>query len=200
MLMAGAVLVMVIVCVNLAGLMLGRNTARTREVAIRLALGGSRWTVLRQMAAEGLSLAIAGGALGVAAASAGVRLLVRYAPITLPRLETVTIDARVLLFSAAVALGAGLLCSLVPAMRIHERSLEETLRASTLGLTSSRRSTLMHNVLAGAQIVLCTMLLICALLLSRSLSRVLRDNAWLNQEQVVTVEIAPSPKQYQRAT
>ena len=199
MLMASALLVMVIVCVNLAGLMLGRNTARAREVAIRLALGGGRWTVLRQMAAEGLSLTLAGGVLGVAAAYAGVRLLVRYAPITLPRLETVTIDARVLLFSAAIALGTGLLFSLVPAIRIHERSLEETLRASSVGLSASRRTTLMHNALAGAQIVLCTMLVICALLLSRSLSRVPQDNAWLNQERVVTVEIAPSPKEYQTA-
>ena len=199
MLMAGAIVVMAIVCVNLAGLMLGRSTVRAREVAIRLALGAGRWTVLRQFAAEGLSLAIAGGALGVAAAYAGVRLLVRYAPITLPRLETVTIDGRVLLFSAAVALGAGLLFSLVPATRIDDRGLEETLRASTPGLSSSRRSTLMHNALAGAEIALCTILLICALLLGQSLSRVLRDNAWLNQERVVTVEIAPSPKQYQKS-
>jgi putative ABC transport system permease protein len=87
--------------------MLGRNnTARMREVAVRLAIGADRWTILRQMAAEGLCLAITGGALGVTVAFVGVRLLVRYAPITLPRLETVTIDARVLLFSAAVALGA----------------------------------------------------------------------------------------------
>jgi predicted permease len=198
-LMAGAALVMLIVCVNLAGLILGRNAARHHEIAIRLAIGAGRWTILRQMAAEGLCLAIAGGTLGVAAAFAGVRLLVRHAPITLPRLETVTIDARVLLFSAAVSLGAGLLFSLVPAMRLHERYLEGTLRASTPGLSSSRLSARMHGALAGAEIALCTMLLVCALLLNRSLSRVLEDNMLLNQEQVITVEIAPSPKQYQSA-
>jgi len=199
MLMAGAALVMVIVCVNLAGLILGRNGARMHEVAIRLAIGAGRWTVLRQMAAEGLCLAIAGGALGVGVAFAGVRLLVQHAPITLPRLETVTIDARVLLFSTAVALGAGLLFSLVPAMRLRERCLEGTLRASTPGLSSSRLSARTHGALAGAEIALCTMLLICALLLSQSLSRVLEDNVLLNQERVITVEIAPSPKQYQNA-
>jgi putative ABC transport system permease protein len=199
MLMAGAALVMVIVCVNLAGLMLGRNTARMREVAVRLAIGAGRRTILRQMAAEGLCLAITGGALGVALAFVCVRLLVRYAPITLPRLEIVTIDARVLLFSAAVALGAGLLLSLVPAIRLHERCLEGTLRASAPGLSSSRPSARMHGALVGAEIALCTTLLICALLLSQSLSRVLEDNALLNQEQVITVEIAPSPKQYQSA-
>jgi hypothetical protein len=150
MLMGGSVLVMVIVCVNLAGLILGRNAARMREVAVRLAIGAGRWTILRQMAAEGLCLAIAGGALGVAAAFAGVRLLVRNAPITLPRLETVTIDGRVLLFSAAAALGAGLMFSLVPAMRLHERWLERTLRASASGLSSSPSSTRLHGALAGA--------------------------------------------------
>jgi putative ABC transport system permease protein len=199
MLMAGAALVMVIVCVNLAGLILGRNAARMQEVAIRLAIGAGRWTILRQMATEGLCLAIAGGALGVAAAFVGVRLLVRHAPITLPRLETVTIDAQVLLFSTAVALGAGLLFSLVPAIRLHERCLEGALRASTPGLSSSRLSARMHGALAGVEITLCTTLLICALLLSQSLSRVLEDNVLLNQERVITIEIAPSPKQYQNA-
>src|SRR5580658_8958897 len=68
MLIAGAAIVLAIVCVNLAGLMLGRNTARSREVAIRLALGAGRWTVLRQFVAEGLALAAAGAALGIAGA------------------------------------------------------------------------------------------------------------------------------------
>jgi predicted permease len=197
--MGGAVLVIVIVCVNLAGLILGRNVARMREVAVRLAIGAGRWTILRQLAAEGFCLAIAGGVLGVAAAFAGVRLLVQYAPIMLPRLETVTIDGHVLLFSAAVALGAGLLFSLAPAIRLHERWLEGTLRASASGLSSSLSSTRLHGALAGAEIALCTMLLICSLLLGRSLSRILEDNVLLNQERVITVEIAPSPKQYQSA-
>jgi predicted permease len=196
MLMGGAALVMAIVCVNLAGLMLGRNTARAREVAIRLALGASRWTVLRQLAAEGLALAIAGGAIGVAAAYAGLRLLVRFAPITLPRLETVSIDGRVLAFSAAVALGAGLLFSVLPALWIESRSVEETLRSSSAGLSASGRNVFLHDLLAGCEIALCTCLLICALLLGQSLSRVLRDNAWLNQERVTTIEIGPSPKEY----
>jgi len=107
MLMAGAALVLAIVCVNLAGLTLGRNTARSREVAIRLALGAGRWTVLRQFAMEGLTMAVAGGTIGVLAAFWGVRLLVRYAPITLPRLETVTIDFRVLLFQRGDRFGRG---------------------------------------------------------------------------------------------
>jgi predicted permease len=199
MLMAGAALVMAIVCVNLAGLLLGRNTARAREVAIRLALGAGRWTVLRQFAAEGLVLAGTGGAIGVVAAYAGIRLLVRYAPITLPRLETVTIDGWVLLFSAGVALSAGLLFSLLPALRIADRHIEGSLRSATPNLSSSRRNLLVHDLLAGSEIALCTVLLICALLLGRSLSRVLRDNAWLNQESVVTIEIGPSPKQYQKS-
>ncbi|HTX34885.1 MAG TPA: ABC transporter permease [Bryobacteraceae bacterium] len=199
MLMAGAALVMAIVCVNLAGLMLGRNTARAREVAIRLALGAGRWTVLRQFAAEGLVLAFAGGVIGVLSALAGVRLLVRYAPITLPRLETVTIDAQVLLFSAAIALGAGLLFSLLPALRLEDREIEETLRSATPNVSSSRRNVIAHDLLAGSEITLCTVLLICAVLLGQSLSRVLRDNAWLNEQRVVTIEIGPSPKQYQKS-
>jgi predicted permease len=198
MLMAGAALVLAIVCVNLAGLMLGRNTARSREVAIRLALGAGRWTVLRQFAAEGLTLATAGGAIGVLAAFSGVRLLVRYAPIALPRLETVSVDGRALLFSAGLALAAGLLFSLLPALRIQDRDIEETLRSSTPNLSSSRRTAFVHDLLAGSEIALCTVLLICALLLGQSLSRVLRDNAWLNEKRVLTIDIGPSPKQYQK--
>ena len=198
MLMAGAALVMAIVCVNLAGLMLGRQTTRTREVAIRLALGAGRATVLRQFAAEGLALAVAGGAIGVAAAYAGVRLLVRYAPIAIPRLETVSIDGSVLLFSAAIALGAGLLFSLAPALRIQDREIEASLRSAALSLSSSRRNVLLHDLLAGCEIALCTVLLVCALLLGQSLSRVLGDNSWLDEQRVATVEIAPSPKQYQQ--
>jgi predicted permease len=200
MLMAGAALVMAIVCVNLAGLMLGRNTARSREVAIRLALGAGRWTVLRQFMAEGLMLAAAGGAIGVLAAFWGVRLLVRYAPIALPRLESIAVDGRVLLFSTGVALTAGLLFSLVPALRLEDKNIEETLKSATPNMSSSRRTAFLHDLLAGSEIALCTVLLICALLLGESLSRVLRDNAWLNEERVLTIEIGPSPKQYQSAS
>jgi predicted permease len=171
-LMAGAGLVLIIVCVNLAGLMIGRNAARSREVAIRLALGAGRWTVLRQFAAEGLVLAAAGGAIGVAGAFLGVRFLVRYAPISLPRLESVTVDGRVLAFSAAVALAAGLLCSVLPALRAKDRGIEETLRSTAASLTSSRRTAFVHRLLASSEIALCTVLLICALLLGQSLSRV----------------------------
>jgi predicted permease len=199
MLMAGAALVLAIVCVNLAGLTLGRNTARSREVAIRLALGAGRWTVLRQFAMEGLTLAVAGGTIGVLAAFWGVRLLVRYAPITLPRLETVTIDFHVLLFSVGIALAAGLLFSLLPALQIQDQGIEETLRSTTPNMSSSRRNAFVHDILAGSEIALCTVLLICALLLGQSLSRVLRDNAWLNEEHVLTIGISPSPKQYQKS-
>jgi putative ABC transport system permease protein len=199
MLMAGAALVLAIVCVNLAGLMLGRNTARSREFAIRLALGAGRWTVLRQFTVEGLILAVAGGAIGVLTAFAGVRLLVHYAPITLPRLESVAIDGQVLLFSAGIALTAGVLFSLLPAFRLEDQNIEQTLRAAAMGISSSRRTAFVHDLLAGSEITLCTALLICALLLGQSLSRVLRDNAWLNEERVLTIDIAPSPKQYQKS-
>ena len=199
MLMAGGALILIIVCVNLAGLMLARNTVRSREVAIRLALGAGRWTVLRQFTVEGLTLSIAGGAIGALAAFAGVRLLVRYAPITLPRLESVTVDARVLLFSGGIALAAGLLFSLLPAFRLEDQNIEETLRSATPSSSSSRRTSLLHDLLTGSEIMLCTVLLICALLLGQSLTRVLRDNAWLNEERVLTINLSPSPKQYQKA-
>lgn len=198
-LMAGAALVLAIVCVNLAGLMLGRNSARSREVAIRLALGAGRWTVLRQFMAEGLTLAMAGGTIGVLAAFAGIRLLVRYAPITLPRLESVTIDSQVLFVTACVVIAAGLLFSLLPAFRLQDQNIEETLRSATPNISSSRQTAFLHDLLAGSEIALCTILLICALLLGRSLSRVLRDNAWLNEERVLAIDVGPSPKRYQKA-
>ncbi len=199
MLMGGAALVLAIVCVNLAGLTIGRNASRSREIAIRLALGAGRATVVRQLTVEGLALTAMGGTLGVAAAYFGVRALVRYAPIGLPRLESVTMDVRVLLFSGGVALAAGILFSLLPSLRLEARSPERTLRSAAAGVSPSRRSAFLRSLLAGSEIALCTVLLICALLLSQSLARVLRDNAWLSEERVLAIDLAPSPKQYQKS-
>jgi hypothetical protein len=154
--------------------------------------------VLRQFVAEGLTLTTVGGALGVMTAFWGVRLLVRFAPIAIPRLETVTIDLGVLLFSVGIAVTAGLLFALLPALRIQDQQIEETLRAAASNVSASPGTAFVHDALAGSEIALCTVLLICALLLGQSLSRVLRDNTWLNEEHVLTVGISPSPKQFQK--
>jgi putative ABC transport system permease protein len=199
MLMGGAALVLAIVCVNLAGLTIGRNTTRTKEIAIRLALGAGRATLVRQLTVEGLVLAATGGTLGVAAAYAGVRALVRYAPPGLPRVESVTMDGWVLMFSAGVALAAGILFSLLPSLQLEGRNPDRTLRSAAASASPSRRSAFLRNLLAGSEIALCTVLLICALLLGQSLARVLRDNAWLNEERVVAIDLSPSPKQYQKS-
>src|SRR5262249_10548249 len=125
LLMAGSGLVLLIVCVNLAGLILARGTARTHEIAVRSAIGAGRADLLRQFVAEGVVLSLAGAVLGIAAALGGLRALVHGAPVTLPRLQSIRVDGGVLLFTALLSTGAGVLFSLIPALRLSRHPFEQ---------------------------------------------------------------------------
>ncbi len=199
MLMAGAGIVLLVVCFNLAGLLLARHLAREHEVAIRTALGAARADLLRQFLVEGLLLALVGGACGVAAALAGIRLLVRAAPVALPRLESVAVDGRILLFSVVASLGAGLLMSMLPALRFSSRQAADALKSAPAG-SVSRRASRLHQTLAASEIALCTVLLVSALLLARSFGHVFAANAWLNVDRVFTLDLLAPPLHYNDQT
>ena len=116
--LSGAVgIVFLIACANVANLLLARASAREREVAVRTALGASRWRLARQFMAENLVLSVAGGALGIVLGRAGVAVLQRLSPGDIPRLEEAGLDGTVLAFALAVSLLAGLLLGLVPVVR-----------------------------------------------------------------------------------
>jgi putative ABC transport system permease protein len=195
-LMAGAGVVLFIVCVNLAGLLLARNMGRTHEVAVRVALGATRWNLLRQFLAEGLLLAIAGGTLGLLLAYDGLQALVHSAPVSLPRLESVHIDAGVLVFSLAISLGAGLLFALLPGLRLSRAELGEALKSGARTASGIFGAARLRDLLTGSQVALCTVLLIAALLLAQSLAKVLKANRWLEAQHALSLDLVVPSNEY----
>jgi putative ABC transport system permease protein len=196
MLMAGAGVVLLIVCVNLASLLLARSMTRTHEVAVRAALGASRWNLLRQFVTEGALLVTAGGALGILLAVEGLHTIVHRAPVSIPRLETLHLDSRVLLFSLVVSLLAGLLFSVLPGLRLSRTQPGDALKSVAATTTGARKTERLRDMLAGAEMALCTVLLIAALLLAESVMRVLKENSWLEVQHVLAVDLIAPPNEY----
>lgn len=193
LLLLGAVgFVLLIACVNVANLLMARGTSRSREVAVRSALGASTGRLIRQMLTESVLLAAIGGALGVAVAAAGTRAALAALPATLPRAGEVGIDARVLWFSAAISLAAGILFGLLPAMRIARRGSYETLKESARGAGGSRHRT--QRTLVAVQMALALVLLAGAGLLIRSLAQLWNVNPGFDPSHIITFNLAMAPQ------
>lgn len=188
--------VLLIVCVNLANLLLSRAPARMREAAIRNALGASRGRLVRQMLAESLLLGVSGGALGICLARLGMYWFVEAAPANLPRLDEVTIDARVLVFSALLVIFTSTLFGVLPAWRIACVDPQEDLKSSATAATENRRTRRLRQSLIGLEVGLTTMLLIVAGLLTTSLVRVLRVNAGFIADRILAADIQLPPQNY----
>lgn len=164
MLLAITGLVLIIACANVANLILGRGAARVKEIAIRMAIGGSRGQLVRQLLTESLLLALAGGALSLVVAYGGVRLF-RSIPIPsdFPLLIDVRMDARLLGFSLAVSLATGLLFGLMPALKITGSDLSSTIKSSDQGpakVAFWRGRLAGRNLLVVAQLTFSVVLLI----------------------------------------
>ncbi|HEX4164514.1 MAG TPA: ABC transporter permease [Bryobacteraceae bacterium] len=198
MLMSGAGLVLLLVCVNLAGLLIAKGAGRVHEIGVRTSLGARRIDIVLQFLIEALLLSATGGALGLVAAYWGVRALVRAAPVEIPRLGSIGIDGEVLLFSAALSLGAGVLFSLLPAVRLTRSDSNGILRTAGPNTSSGRSVSRLHQAIAASEIALCTVLLISALLIAQSLVRVMKTNAWANVSHVVTLNFTPPANHYRQ--
>ncbi|MEN3336610.1 MAG: putative transport system permease protein [Acidobacteriota bacterium] len=169
-LMGAVGLLLLIACANVANLMLARASARGREIAVRAALGATRWQIVRQMLAESLVLALAAGVLGVMIATIGTNLLLwgGAATVPLPRLADVSIDWRVLLFAVAVCCVSSVGFGLAPAYQASRVNLSEALkRAGARGVLGNASGSL-RTTLVVAQIALSLVLVIGAGLLFRS--------------------------------
>jgi predicted permease len=161
LLLLGAVtLVLLISCVNVASLLLARGVSRERELALRVALGASRGRLIRQCLTESGVLGLAGGALGVLIAVAGLRPFLARWPGGLPRAEDVQLDWRVLLFAVGTSLLCGFLSGLAPALRAPSRQLEESLKGGMR--TVGGRSRRLHSGFVIAEIGLAVVLLVSA--------------------------------------
>ena len=169
-LLLGAVgAVLLIISVNLGGLWVSRVVDRRRDWAIRLALGAKPGRLVRQVLAEGVTLGLIGGVLGVAAAAAGLRGLLALAPADMPRLDQVHVDWRVLAAGLALSVAAGLLTGLVPALRVGRGDPHEPLKAGSTATTAGTASVRSRQGLIGLQAALSTLLMAVAGLLGFSL-------------------------------
>ena len=169
-LLGAVALVLLIACANLANLMLVRTHGRAKEIAVRKALGASRLRMVQQLLAEGLVLGIGGGLVGFAAAYYGVDALKLTFGTALPRLGDIVVDTRVLWFTAAIAVAAGLIASFAPAWQLTGRDANEALKMGPGRGNSSGGDGRVRNVLVVSEVALALMLLIGAGLLMRSLS------------------------------
>ncbi|HXI44478.1 MAG TPA: ABC transporter permease [Bryobacteraceae bacterium] len=167
-LMASIGVVLLIACANVANLLLVRAEGRQQELAIRTALGAGSRQIAREFLVESVSLGVLGGAAGLGLAYAALRLLVRLAPASLPRLENITIDPIVLLFTVGLSLLAGVLFGLMPVFKFAAPSVMAALRAGGRTLSQSKESHRARNTLVIAQVALAVILLISSGLMIRT--------------------------------
>jgi len=166
-LMGAVVFVLLIACANVANLLLVRTSARERELAVRAALGSSRWLLVRQMLAESLTLSVSGALLGITLAWFGIRMLQAIGPENLPRLDTVQLDVGVLAFTVLTAVISAALFGLVPAISASRVDVAEILRTGsrTGGLAAG---TVLRNSVVVAEVALSFVLLVGCGLMARS--------------------------------
>jgi len=189
MLEIAAALVLLIVCANLANLVLARNTKRVREVALRSAFGAGRWRVVRQFVTETLALAVAGGCLALVVAKLGLWLLVRNAPVGIPRVDEIRLDSTVLSFTLAITVLAALIFGLLPSLRVTRGRLYEQLKSSGPTTSTSKQGARLRTTLVIAEVALCAALLPACLLLVESLRHVVQANEWMDEDHVITANL-----------
>jgi putative ABC transport system permease protein len=195
-LMGAIAVVLLIVCVNLANLLLARGERRGREAAVRAALGASRVRLLRHALAETILIATAGGVLALVVAWGGIQMLTHYAPIDIPRLDEVRLDARALGFAGALVAGAALFFGLLPAWRISGADPQAALRSGGRGSTASRGGVRLRSALVACEVGLSTMLLILAGLLMNSFVRLMRADKGFRAPAVLAVDIGLSGSRF----
>jgi len=195
LILLGAVgFVMLIACVNVASLALGRTAARETELTVRVALGAGRGRIARQILTENLVLAIGGGIAGLALAILGTRALVALAPGDLPLVHAVHVDGVVLSFSLAVTLLSGVAFGVVPALQASRQGIEARLRSGGRGL--SLGSGRLRRVLVVTEVALAMTLLAGAGLLVRSLARLSSVDPGFRTDHLATFSVTLSPVRY----
>ncbi len=160
--------VLLIACANVSHMLLARAAARREEIALRTALGAGRWDVFRQLLTESLTLALMGGSAGLLLAVWGVRVLLAISPAAIPRVETVGVDAHVLLFALAISLLTGLAFGMAPAWRATAVNLSDALKEGKRGSSEGLRRDRLRGLLVGSEFALAVTLLAGAGLMVRT--------------------------------
>lgn len=193
----GAVgLVLLIACANVANLLLSRASRRSREIAIRCALGATRIRVIRQLITESVLLSLVGGLLGIGVAAGSLTAVLRLYPANLPRAQEIDIDFRVVLFTVGLAILTGILFGLVPALRVSAPNLTNAMREGSRSTTAGAGQNRLRSGLVVVEISLGVMLLIGAGLLIRSLDRLSHAPLGFNPEHLLTASFDLSETRY----
>jgi putative ABC transport system permease protein len=191
--------VLLIACANVANLLLARAVAREKEIAIRTALGAGRWRLIRQLLTESVVLATVSGALGLVLTYLGLKALIALAPDNVPRLNEMSIDARVLVFTIGVSMITGIIFGLVPAFQSSKPDLNETLKEGGRGSTGGARGRRVRSILVVAEVAFALVLLTGAGLMIRSFLLLQEVKPGFNPENLLTMRLRLPQTKYSDA-
>lgn len=195
-LMAGSLLLLLIAVANVVNLLIARMSARTGEVAVRLALGAGRGRLVQQCLAESLLLGLAAGAGGLLLARGAMKLLLALQPANLPRIDEVRIDGQVLLFAIAVSVGAAVAMGIMTAWRGTRGNLRDALAQSQRGASGSSEH--VRRVLVVAQVAMAVVLLVATGLFAHSFVRLLSVNPGFRVDRQVVVDVSHNGRDSER--
>ena len=195
-LFGAVVLVLLIACANVANLLLSRATKRSREIAVRCALGATRVRVVRQLITESIVLSAFGGLLGIGVASESLAAVLKLYPANLPRAQEIGIDFRVILFVAGLTILTGILFGLAPALRVSSPNLGNVMRDGDRSTTAGSGQNRLRAGLVTAEIALGVVLLIGAGLFIRSLDRLSHVPLGFNPQHLLTASFDLSETRY----
>jgi putative ABC transport system permease protein len=188
-LMWSVILMLLIACANVANLLLAHGTSRSGELALRGALGARRGRIVRQLLTESITLALAGGVVGVFLAVLGVKAFLGLNPGGVPRIDELAVDPRVLLFALLASIATGLIFGTVPALQATRKDVAAALQEGGTGSSPARQGRRARGMLVVAEIALALVLLSSAGLLFRSLMAVARTDPGFQTENLVTVPL-----------
>src|SRR5215831_15374841 len=190
-------LLLLLAAVNVSNLLLARGTSRTREIAVRAALGASTRRIVVQLVSESVLLAVAGGAVGLAGAFAAVKLVLRFSGAKLPRLDSVPFDARVIAVAIGVMILTGIAAGLLPALRLARSGIASLMNDSGRTIRGSKRTRALLAAFIVAEIAVAVALVAGAGRLVRSFQNIQRVDPGFRIGQQVTVDVTLPNRQYQ---
>lgn len=198
MLFAAVGFLLLIACTNVAGLLLARVTARHREVAIRIAVGASRWRLIRQLLTESVILSALSGLFGLLLAYGGVKILIALTPSEVPRLHEIGLHVPVFLWTLTISIVTGVLFGLAPAVQASKPDLNTALKESSGRNPGSFKGSGLRNLLVVSEVAVALLLLVGAGLMTKSFVRLQQVDPGFDATNVVSMNIALPTSKYRQ--